>query len=318
MPSSKSRWNGPTTPRRLPVAALITVWIMVTAAAQETWAKAPSYADSIRTWQAERQERLRSKTGWLTVAGLFWLEPGENTFGTAPESRIVLPAGSAPPRAGSFVLEAGVNGETVTLHADPGAQAKVGDTPVTVRKLAADDTADPDVVSLGRLSLLVIRRGGKVGIRMKDPESSILKSFRGMKYFPIDPANRISAEFTPFTPPSRIPVPNILGYADSMLVPGRLTFTLRGERCTLLPLQEDPADSSLFIIFRDETTGTTTYGGGRFLYANPPRGGRVILDFNQAYNPPCALNPFTTCPLPPEGDDLKVAVRAGEKAPPSH
>jgi uncharacterized protein len=318
MSMSRSRRGGPKTQGWLAATVLITASLAGVATTHVSWAGVPSYADSIRTWQADRQERLRSKTGWLTVAGLFWLEPGENTFGTAPDNRIVLPAGSAPARAGSFVLETGANGGTVTLHADPGAQTKIGDTPVTVRILAGDDTGEPDVVSLGRLSLFVIRRGGRVGIRMKDPESPIRKSFRGLEYFPIDPACRVSAEFNPITPPQKIPVPNILGYADSMLVPGRLVFTLKGKRCVLLPLREDPADSSLFIIFRDGTTGTGTYGGGRFLSAAPPRGGRVILDFNLAYNPPCALNPYTTCPLPPEGNDLKVAVRAGEKAPPGH
>jgi uncharacterized protein len=336
MPSSKQKRSTPGRHQWIRAAILVTAGVMVAAAARGTWAKPSSYADSIRTWQADRQERLRSKTGWLTVAGLFWLEPGENTFGSAPDNRIVLPDGSAPARAGSFVLEVGAdgragaaggattggeaatNGGTVTLRADPGAEVKVGDSLATIRALAGDDTGKPDVVSLGRLSLFVIRRGGKAAIRMKDPESPILKAFRGLEYFPIDRAWRVSAEFTPFSPPASIPVPNILGFADSMRVPGRLTFTLKGRRCTLLPVQEDPADSTLFIIFRDETTGTTTYGGGRFLYADPPRGGRVVLDFNLAYNPPCALNPYTTCPLPPEGNDLRVAVRAGEKTPPGH
>jgi uncharacterized protein len=277
-----------------------------------------AYVDSIRAWQTDRQERLKSPTGWLTVAGLFWLEAGENSFGTDPGNKIVLPEGSAPAHAGSFVLAPGETGGVVTLHADPASGAKIKDVPVLEKVLAADDTGEPDVVSLGRLTLFVIHRGERVGIRMKDPESPIRKAFQGLEYFPIDPAWRVSAEFVPAKPPFKVPVPNILGYSDSMSVPGRLVFKVKGKKCELLPLQEDPADSSLFIIFRDETSGAATYGGGRFLYAAPPRHGRVTLDFNLAYNPPCALNPYTTCPMPPKGNELKTAVEAGEKAPPGH
>jgi uncharacterized protein (DUF1684 family) len=270
-----------------------------------------AYADSIASSREARVARLRSDTGWLTVAGLFWLSPGDNAFGADSSNAIVLPPGSAPPRAGVFRLEA--SGQVV-LRAEPGAGLRLADTLVAVAALRGDDADEPDVVTLDpRLRFFVIRRGGRPAIRMRDLESSIRTGFRGVDFYPIDPALRIDAEFVPLDPPRRIPVPNIAGYADSMTAPGVLRFALGGAACTLTPVHESPEDSTLFIIFADETTEIETYGGGRFLYADPPRDGRVTLDFNRAYNPPCAFTPFTTCPLPPEGNDLPVAVRAGEK-----
>lgn len=288
--------------------------------------RAPSppvtYADSILAWREARVKRLTSDTGWLTVAGLFWLRDGENPFGTDSSNAIVLPPGSAPARAGSFVLERGPEGERVRVRAPAATGARLAgtgaegapDSLVTERLLRADDAGAPDVVALGpRLRLFAIRRGERLAIRMRDLESRIRTGFRGIDAYPIDPAYRVLARLEPFDPPRKVPVPNIAGYADSMEAPGRLAFTLGGRRCALTALREDPADTLLFIVFSDETTEIETYGGGRFLYSDPPRGGRVLIDFNKAYNPPCAFTPFTTCPLPPEGNDLPIAVRAGEK-----
>ena len=279
-----------------------------------------TYPDSIQAWREARVKRLRSDTGWLTVAGLFWLSPGENSFGANVENAIVLPENSAPEHAGWFRLETGAGGqvgregERVVARARPGVELRLGDSLVTERALRADDAGAPDLLHLGsRLSFFAIRRGERLAIRMRDLESPIRLGFTGIDYFPIDPSYRVVADFTPLDPPRKIPVPNIAGYADSMIVPGTLSFTLAGARCTLTPVHEDPADSLLFIIFGDSTTERETYGGGRFLYADPPRDGRVLIDFNKAYNPPCSFTPFTTCPRPPKGNTLPVAVRAGEK-----
>lgn len=272
-----------------------------------------TYADSIQAWRDARVKRLTSDTGWLTVAGLFWLSPGENTFGADSSNAIVLPAGAGPARAGSFRLERAEGRERVVVRAEPGAGVRVADSLVTERALASDASGDPDLVKVGRLTLTVIERGERLAIRMRDPESTMRKEFRGIESYPIEPSYRVVASLEPLDPPRKISVPNIAGYADSMTAPGLLRFTLGGVECTLTPVHEEPSDTLLFIIFSDETTEVETYGGGRFFYANPPRDGRVTLDFNKAYNPPCAFTPFTTCPLPPDGNDLPVAVRAGEK-----
>ncbi len=280
-----------------------------------------TYADSIQAWRDARVKRLTSDTGWLTVAGLYWLSPGENAFGTDSSNAIVLPAGSAPARAGSFRLERVGDRERVVVRAEPGTEIRPAGGAgaagaahsVTERALVADDAGSPDTVRVGRLTFIAIKRGERLAIRMRDTESTMRKGFKGIDFYPIDPSHRVEARFEPFDPPRKIPVLNIAGYADSMAAPGRLRFTVDGVSCTLTPVHEEPSDTLLFIIFSDQTTEVETYGGGRCFYANPPRDGRVVLDFNKAYNPPCAFTPFTTCPLPPEGNDLPVAVRAGER-----
>lgn len=272
-----------------------------------------SYADSIQEWHDRRVERLRAPMGWLSVAGLWWLEPGENRFGSDSTNAIVLPPG-LPGRAGAFFLER-VNGiEIVRLVPAPQAGVEAGGEPARTMVLATDVDGDPTPVTVGRVQLTAIRRGGALAIRMRDPESPRRARFAGIHRFRTDERWRVEAKFVPFQPPAQLAVPNIKDYADTMTVPGELRFQLGGVPCRLYPVLESPDAEELFIIFSDETTGRDTYGGGRFLYAPLPRAGRVVLDFNRAYNPPCAFTPFTTCPLPPRGNALPVGVLAGEMA----
>jgi uncharacterized protein (DUF1684 family) len=294
-----------------------------------------TYADSILSWRAAREERLRSDTGWLTVAGLFWLTPGGNTFGAAKKNAIELPEGSAPPNAGEFWLDAEaeadaksasdskaaeVGGDStarksrVRLRANKGAEVRVNDSLVTERALLSDEDGTPDVVKVGRLQMFPIKRGERYAIRMRDPESKMRKEFRGVPFYELDPAYRVEAKFTPFGgPPRKIEVPNIAGYADSMIVPGVVSFEVKGNHLQLQPVLESPTDSSFWFIFADATTEVETYGGGRFLYADLRPDNTLTLDFNKAYNPPCAFTPFTTCPMPPEGNRLPVPIPAGER-----
>lgn len=274
---------------------------------------AKTYADSIDEWHVRRVERLTAPMGWLSVSGLWWLEPGQNPFGADSTNAIVLPPG-LPARAGSFVLDR-VNGvEIVRLVPRPEADVRVEGEPAGKMVLASDVQGEPTAVMVGRIQLTAIRRGGKLAIRMRDPESPRRARFAGIHRFRTDEAWRVEAQFVPYSSPAQIAVPNIKDYADTMLVPGELRFLLGGVPCKLFPVQEDPAADELFIVFSDETTGLDTYGGGRFLYTAMPRDGRVVVDFNKAYNPPCAFTPFTTCPLPPPGNALPVAVPAGEMA----
>jgi hypothetical protein len=268
-----------------------------------------AYVSEVQAWRDRRVTRLRSETGWLTVAGLYWLEPGENTFGTAPENDFVLPAGSAPARAGVLFHENG----TTTVRASPRAGLTCGGKPVRELRLRSDTQDTTDVVELGRLRFFVIERGGRAAIRLRDLESPQRTGFRGIDAWPIDAAWRVEARFEPFLPPRRIPIANIIGTLDSMLCPGRLRFELAGTACELLPVLESPSDDEYFLIFSDATSGQETYPAGRFLYAPLAVDGRTTLDFNKAYNPPCAFTPYATCPLPPPQNELPVAVRAGEK-----
>ncbi len=285
-------------------------WPALLAPAAAAGASAPGFADSLAEYRESRVARLRDPNGWLTIAGLFWLEPGENSFGTDPANTVVLPAGTAPARAGVFVLADG----KVTVRPDPGADLRLDGEPVGERTLATDADGSPDRLTLGRLTFWVIARGERFAIRLRDPEAALLKNFAGVDFFPPDPDYQVVGWFHSYGDPQRVPMENMVGTVDTVLVPGIVLFTLDGADCSLVPVVDDPADSNFFFVFSDATSGDETYGAGRFLSATLAPRDRVVLDFNRAYNPPCAFNPYTTCPLPLPENRLPVPVRAGEKA----
>ncbi len=266
------------------------------------------FVASEEQWRKDRQDRLRSEDGWLTLAGLFWLHPGANTFGSSAECDIVLEKPGVPARAGSFVLR----DREVRIEPAPGSGLMLAGAPLTARALTTDDSDTPDVVRLGELRLVVIHRGERYGIRVKDPASPARTGFRGLAYFPISRSWRIEGELVPFATPRTVQVPTVLGTTEAMESPGVVRFRAGGRRLELTPVVEEPG-GDLFFIFRDRTSGRETYPAGRFLYADPPANGRVVLDFNRAYNPPCAFTPYATCPLPPPGNALEIRVEAGEK-----
>ncbi|MFQ5876711.1 MAG: DUF1684 domain-containing protein [Acidobacteriota bacterium] len=266
------------------------------------------YVAEILEWRQEREARLKADGGWLTVAGLFWLEEGENPFGTGADNAIVLPEGTAPARAGVFTFH---DGRTTVTVAE-GVAATVGGRRVTTEALRPDSEGEPDVLVLGDLSMHVIERGGRHGIRLKDRNSRFRREFSGLRWYPVDESYRVTARFVPYDPPRTIRVPTVLGTTEEMTSPGYAVFTIGDRELRLDPVLPDPEAETLFIIFSDLTTGEQTYPAGRFLYAGPPEEGRLVLDFNKAYNPPCAFTPYATCPLPPEQNRLPVRVEAGE------
>jgi hypothetical protein len=270
-----------------------------------------TYRATIDTWRAEREAGLRSEDGWLAVAGLFWLRAGANRLGVAADNEIVLPAGSAPARAGTLTPKDG----RVFVRLEPGVAATVGALPVTERELRSDEPGPPDVLVLGRLRLSVIERSGRLGLRVKDPDSARRRAFTGLRWYPVDASYRVQGRFVPAAGKRTLAVPNVLGDVLDMPSPGHVEFTLQGRALRLDPVLEQGSEQ-LFFIFRDTTAGKETYGAGRFLYADPPAGGAVTLDFNRAYSPPCAYTDFATCPLPPKQNRLSVAIAAGEKQPP--
>jgi uncharacterized protein len=275
-------------------------------------AAAPGYEADIQAWRTDREARLKADGGWLTVAGLFWLKEGDNRFGSDKAGDIVLPA-SAPGHAGVFTFHAG---ET-RFQLAAGVAATVGGKAVSTGILHPDTAADPEVLQLGPLTMQVIERGGRYGIRLKDLQSAQRKAFTGLHWFPVKEAYRITARFV--SAPTIIQVPNILGQVSDMPRPGYLLFTVSGQEMRLDPVIEEAGAKELFIIFRDETAPKETYGAGRFLYAEMPKDGQVVIDFNKAYSPPCAFTPFATCPLPPRQNRLPVRIEAGELNPtPGH
>jgi uncharacterized protein (DUF1684 family) len=226
----------------------------------------------------------------------------------------VFPADKAPPRIGVFVVDEG----RVRVRVDPGVVVTHDGAPVTELALLTDVDDEPTMLELGPLLFHAIDRGGRLGVRLKDRESPLIGQFAGIHRFDADPSWRIEARFETYDPPKPIVVPNIVGPPTEEPCFGRLSFERGGATYSLEPTGQP--GKRLFIVFGDETNGETTYGGGRFLYADWPAPGddRVVLDFNRAYNPPCAFNKYTTCPLPPKQNVLPVAIDAGEKYPPRH
>lgn len=264
----------------------------------------------VERWRSQRMERLRRDDGWLTLVGLFWLDPGENRFGTDPAGRIVFPQGSAPAHLGSLDLAGG----EVRVRVAPGSEVTHDGGPVREMVVQPDTTGSPTILQHGSLRFHVIRRGDRLGVRVKDARSPALRAFKGIDSFPVEAAWRVTARFEPYTPPRKISVPNVLGDPTTETSPGALLFELGDRLLRLEPVAEEGSDE-LFVIFGDQTNGHETYGGGRFLYApQPDSAGRVVLDFNRAYNPPCVFTPYATCPLPPPQNKLPVRIEAGEKS----
>lgn len=268
-----------------------------------------SFESEHRQWREQRNEELRAEDGWLAVAGLFWLKEGSNTLGAAKGMNIVLPAGSAPANVGTLELANGV----VTLKTADGVNVNVDGSAVQTHEMRFDGDNQAAPFKVGSLTLSVIKRGARYGLRVKDKHSQALREFKGLEWFPARESYRVTATFTPYDQPKEMVIVNVLGDQLKMKSPGVLTFKLNGSTHELRPLLED-GDDRLFIIFRDQTAGKTTYGAGRFLYANLPQDGKVVLDFNRAENPPCAFTPYATCPLPPRANFLPIPIPAGERA----
>jgi len=263
-----------------------------------------AYVQSFEKWKAEQTADL--KENWLSLAGLFWLKPGANSFGSDSASQIVFPKG--PPHAGEFELK----GKEVTLHLVPDVKATIAGKPVTTTKLEPDTSEHVTHVDMGTLRFHVIVRGERVGVRVLDTDSAAARNFKGMSFFPLDFNFRVSATWVPADGKQKVEVPNVLGDVTAQPVPGVVMFKVNGQELKLTALGGD-AKNGLFFVFNDLTAKNDTYPGGRFLDTGPIVDGHVVLDFNRAYNPPCAVTPYATCPLAPKENRLAVAIPAGEK-----
>ena len=270
----------------------------------------PAEAASIAQWRQERLASLTSDNGWLTLIGLFWLKEGDNSFGRAASNALVLDNPALAPEAGSFVM----TGHQVRFIARPTGGVTHDGRAVGSLDLTADSAGDPTVLASGSLRFYVIERAGNLGVRVRDLNNPRRLQFRGLSYFPVSTGWVFDARFVPYEPARHIPIVNILGMEEEVLSPGAVVFTRDGREWRLDAVLEQPGDQELFIMFADSTSGHETYGAGRFLDVPLPAQGRTRLDFNRAYNPPCALNDFATCPLPPPQNRLKLRVDAGEKS----
>jgi hypothetical protein len=262
-----------------------------------------AHRSQVEAWRAARESRLRNPDGWLTLVGLGWLTPGENHVGAHPSSQVVLQGHEVPPRVGSMWLEDG----HVRFVPHEGV-----DLPETA--LEDDTTGNPTVLELGTLRFHVIKRGERIGVRVRDTTAPALASFAGLDHFPIDPSWRVEARLEAASPDAMIEIVDITGTHSRDATPGTVAFDRDGTTWRIVALPGDENDGCVWLIFGDATNEADTYPGGRFLYTEPVAAdGTVIVDFNLAYNPPCVFSPYATCPLPPPENRLALRIEAGEK-----
>jgi uncharacterized protein (DUF1684 family) len=265
-----------------------------------------AYEAGIDEWHRGRIERLKRPDGYLSLVGLYLLEPGENRFGSSENNDLVFPP-KAPEYAGRFVYEKG----EVRIKVNAGIDITVEDEPVSDKRLKTDAENPTTILQMGTFHFFVIERAERLYIRLKDTESKALAEFTGIDRFPVSEAWRITGRFEPYNPPKQLRVPNVLGYEFEQTCPGRVVFEVGGQTCTLEPTSV--SGNRLFFVFGDGTSTVETYGGGRFMVTDGPQeDGTVVLDFNKAYNPPCAFTPYATCPLPHADNLLDVRIEAGE------
>jgi uncharacterized protein (DUF1684 family) len=266
---------------------------------------ADAHREAVEAWRAKHDRDYREQ--YVTIAGLLPLREGPNTAGSAASNDVVLPA-SAPARIGQFVLAGG----QVRFEPAPGVNVRLRDQPVTTAvDLRNDTTADADELVIGDVRLVVHPSGTNQMLRVRDPNGPLATGFLGFTWFPIDMQYRVVGRFIPDAEATRVRVPNTFGDIDEFSTEGVVEFTLLGETLRLRPFTTRP--NRFWFVFRDGSSGVETYEAARFLYADLLPDGSVVLDFNMAYNPPCAFNPFTTCPIPLRENRLAVKILAGEK-----
>jgi uncharacterized protein len=264
------------------------------------------YRAEVEQYRRDLEAKLTSDTGWLTIAGLSFLVKPETTFGSDPSNDLVLP-GDTPAHVGTFVMDGG----HVSVRLESGIQVRTLDgKPFQGGQIKSDGGGPPDRLVLGDVQVWVHESGERQAIRIRDKHNSLRTTFAGMRWYPVDPTYRIEATFVAYDKPKELKVPNLLGDIDTMTAPGQVTFMMNGQEQTMVSVTDD---DELWFIFRDLTSGKTTYPAARFLYAPLPKDGKVVLDFNRAENPPCAFNSHATCPLPPRENRLNVRVEAGEQ-----
>jgi uncharacterized protein (DUF1684 family) len=286
-------------------------------AASAAYAQDAGWQQEITTWRAQHAVELQKPDGWLALAGLAWLEPGDNSFGAAKDNKIRLPSGG-PAHMGVLHLD----GETISLNPPVGgfpAGFLIDGKPVQAQMLHTDPDHDKNNprLAIGTLNMYVIHRGDRFALRIKDAKSAALTGFHGLKWYAPNQGYRVTARWIPYAPQKTFTIATLIGTSYPAQVPGSAEFTLHGKTYRLDPILEDPDVAKLFFVLRDTTSATTTYGACRFLYTGFPdhgldKPGELLLDFNRLENPPCAYTPYATCPLPPPQNRLPIPLPVGE------
>lgn len=279
----------------------------------ETTVMAKTSEADLTQFRTEYEQSLRDN--WLVVVGLSWLQEGANQIGSAATSQIHLPS-TAPAHLGQIYFSKTTKGKTFEIEFTTVQNVKLDEHVVVKGKrylLATDESgAKPTVVTTGTTRFYLIDRAHGVGVRIKDTESSTLKNFKGVHWWDANPSLRIVGQWQKFTQTKTIYIPDALGESSKENLEGNVVFNFKGQKYELFPTRNG---DDLFFVFRDLTSGKSSYGTGRFLNAKVAANGEVVLDFNRAHNPPCAFISFATCPFAPKENNLPFAVEAGEKKP---
>lgn len=290
---------------------ILSIGILISGCSRSDLGPAPTpenYEADFEAWEADRHESLTNPTGWMRLAGMYWLVEGEQVFGSGDEVDIQFPEGTIPQVAGTIRLE---NGE-VTLISDEEVAITHDGKPVS--EMVVYDGENAPEIEYGSLNWVIIERGDLIGIRLFNKENSKVDEFTGFPRYDIKPEWHVKARFIQNPEGATIPIINVLGQLEQSPSPGVLEFELDGENFTLDTIE---GTTRLFVILGDETNQTETYQAGRYLYIDYPDEGSeyTVIDFNKAYNPPCAYSKFTTCQLPPMQNRLATEITAGEKRP---
>ena len=268
-------------------------------------AQPENYRTEIEVWRSKRISSLKARDGWLNLAGLYWLQEGLNTIGSDSSNSLVFPK-----RAPAFIGVIERKGDSIYLLSTS-VPVLIGGVPSAHVKLRNDASGTPDVMMVDSLAWFIIKRGDRYGVRLRDFDNPLIDSLTAIPCFETNIRWRITAEFKPYAKPEKHQVQTIIGSEEENMVPGELHFHAGGKNLILYPFI---AENGFFLVFGDATNGSETYPAGRFLYTDAPDAdNHVIIDFNRAYNPPCAFTPYATCPLPLRKNVLPIAIAAGEK-----
>jgi len=291
----------------LPLIPVLLIFISGCGSSDPIITDEAAYVESIEEWQHQRVERLKSKNGWLNLAGLFWLEEGENSIGSDPSNDVIFPE-----KADAFCGTLTLNEGKVFMQVKEGIGIGIGDSLVSEAILIHDNEKNTTHLLQGDLAWYIIKRAERYGIRMRDYKHPRITQLDHIPSYPIQTSYVVEATLKPFDEPRTMVVATpVEGITESYECPGELHFKIKNKELVLFPFT---SEKGYFFVFADETTGMDTYGAGRFMYSMPDSTGRIILDFNKAYNPPCAFSPFATCPMPPRENFLSFAIEAGEKS----
>jgi len=265
-----------------------------------------SYIASVEQWQQDRLEGLKGKEGWLNLAGIYWLKEGVQTLGSDPSNDIVFPA-----KAPAFMGTLSFKDTLVHLAINDDVELVYENEVIKELDLSYDSSGEPSYITHGDFAWYIMKRHHSLAIRLRDYKNPAIEALDHIPSYPIDPDYLVEAKLVPFDEVKTLTVATpFQDYTQDYACPGTLHFKLKGKKLTLLPFT---SGNKYFIIISDETSGLETYGGGRFMYAAPDSSGNVLLDFNKAYNPPCAVTAFAACPMPPRENHLAIKVEAGEK-----